>query len=384
LVKTANIFFVNIMRIESIKIAGFRNLEAERIDFFPQMNIFSGKNAQGKSNLLEAIYLCSGGFSPRTHRESELIGFQTSTAKITTEFVSNLRGHFNVDIEMSINRDISSRVKKKLLVNKAERNFSDIAGLVPVVLFWISDLDIVRESPSRRRSFLDVELSMMSRTYNWTLKQYNKTLEQRNKLLKQLRDSGTFSAELLGSFDIQLVQYGTKIIEIREKFLSELNFYLSDVYKGLTIGCEELTLLYLPNVSVDGDLADSYQTRLFEHQMVDYQRGVTSVGPHRDDFYLAVDGRDIRTYGSQGEGRTVALSLRVAEFKMLEKSFGETPILLLDDVMSELDNSRRQGLLNYLSPMAQVIVTTTNVDAIGVQDSPNVKHFTVDNGIISD
>ena len=369
------------MRIENIKLVNFRNFSEEEVNFFFGVNIFSGKNAQGKTNLLESIYYASAGFSPRVGKDIELLRFDTQDAHILANFTSEQRGSFEVKI--GIAQSGASSVRKKLSVNKAERSFSDIAGLVPTVLFWISDLDIVREAPAVRRKFLDVELSMMSRTYNWTLKQYNKALDQRNKLLKQMFASENFSAPLLESFDAQLIEYGSKLIEIRNKFIADLNADIFAVYQGITMSDEYLRLEYVPNVPLFIEQKELYKQKLVERHELDYQRGVTSVGPHRDDFSVTVNGRDIRTFGSQGEGRSVALALRIAEFKMLERVFKETPILLLDDVMSELDENRRQGLLGYLSDMAQVIVTTTNIDAFGVRNVKSVSHFNVENGQIN-
>lgn len=373
---------------------GFRNYSALELELGAGMHVFGGANAQGKTNLLEAVYLTATGHSPRTSQEGEMIGWEAEVARVTGEFVSERRGPLTV--EVSLGRKGAAEegkrggtAQKRLKVNGGTRSVADLAGLVPVVLFLVEDLEIVRGEPARRRDFLDNDLAAMSRTYAWALRQYTRVVEQRNRLLKDIRD-GVADAGDLWAWNDQLALYGGRLMEVRLRFLADLNPVSVPVYQGLTASAQGMTLVYRREW---GDPAAEPVTRDdFTRLILDaldgaaqeeMRRGSSLVGPHRDDIQFLVDGKDARQFGSQGEQRTAALALRVAEFMLLTRLLHEPPVLLLDDILSELDRTRRAALLDHLAAVAQVIVTTTDVDAAGLPARPDVTLYHVAAGMVT-
>jgi DNA replication and repair protein RecF len=261
--------------------------------------------------------------------------------------------------------------------------------LAPIVLFLVDDLEIIRGEPARRRAFLDTDLSTMSRTYNWTLQQYQRVLDQRNRLLKDIRDTQSPHDNLL-PWNHQLASLGGRLLEVRTRFIHDLNSVSVGIYQGLTASAQGLTISYRREWGdpTSAPLTRDDFTALISEALdgvatEEIRRGASLIGPHRDDLQLLVDGKDIRQYGSQGEQRTAALALRVAEFTLLHRLFNEPPLLLLDDVLSELDCTRRAALLNHLSPLAQVIVTTTDVDAVGLPPHADVHLYRVTLGAVT-
>lgn len=390
------------MRLEQ-----FRNYRHLDLALGPGMHIFAGANAQGKTNLLEAIYLSATGHSPRTGQESELIAWDAEVARVVTEFASERRGNFT--IEVSLGRKSSgagsearrggtadssmrrgSAAEKRIKVNGVTRTAADLAGLAPVVLFLVGDLEIVRGEPARRREFLDTDLSVMSRTYLWAWRQYNRVLDQRNRLLKDIRD-GLAPAADLPPWDAQLAAFGGRLLEVRLRFVADLNGQTVPVYRGLSASDQEMTVAYRREW---GDPETAATTRdalaallagaIEESVEEEIRRGTTLVGPHRDDLQILVGGKDARFFGSQGEQRTAAVALRVAECGLLRQLVEEWPVLLLDDIFSELDRTRRAALLGYLTPLAQVILTTTDVDAIGLPPDADAHVYQVSQGTVAE
>lgn len=372
---------------------GFRNYPALVLELGAGMHVFAGANAQGKTNLLEAVYLAATGRSPRTNQEAEMIAWDADVARVTGEFESAARGAFTV--EVSLGRKGSAEegkrggtAQKRIRVNGGQRNIADLAGLVPVVLFLVEDLEIVRGEPARRREFLDNDLAAMSRTYAWALRQYTRVVEQRNRLLKDIRE-GQADAGDLWAWNDQLALYGGRLMEMRLRFLDDLNPVSVPVYQGLTASSQGLTLAYRREWG-DPDAAPATREEytqlildtLDEVAQDEMRRGSSLVGPHRDDIAFLVDGKDARQFGSQGEQRTAALALRVAEFMLLTRLLHEPPVLLLDDILSELDRTRRAALLDHLASVAQVIVTTTDVDAAGLPERPDVTLYRVAGGTV--
>lgn len=355
------------------------------------MHIFAGANAQGKTNLLEAVYCAATGHSPRTSQESDLIQWDTEIGRIHGEFISALRGPFTMEIALArkpANAEgrRSAGVQKRIKVNGAPRQVADLAGMVPIVLFLVDDLEIIRGEPARRRAFLDTDLAAMSRTYAWALRQYTRVLDQRNRLLKDIRDGASEATELL-PWNAQLAGFGGRLLEVRTRFVEDLNAVSIPVYQGLTASPQGMTLTYRREwgtLETHPTTRDAYAAMLAQAlekiMPEEIRRGSSLAGPHRDDLLIQVDGKDIRQYGSQGEQRTAALALRVAEFTLLNKLFGEPPVLLLDDILSELDRTRRAALLDHLAPIAQVIVTTTDVDAVGLPAHAHVQQYHVSLG----
>lgn len=378
-----------------MQLDAYRNYSHLELSPGPGLHVFFGANAQGKTNLLEAVYVAATGRSPRTNQESELINWQAEVARVVGDFESRARGEFTV--EVSLGRKVSAAgserrrgegVVKRLKVNGASRNVADLAGLVPVVLFLVEDLEIVRGEPARRRDFLDTDLSATSRTYAWALRQYTRAVEQRNRLLKDIRE-GTGDPEAIHAWNAQLAAYGGRLMEVRTRFIADLNAESVGAYQGLTASSQRLTIAYLRgwgDAEATATTRDDYSTLLLDALEAGWEeevrRGSTLAGPHRDDLQFLVDGKDVRQFGSQGEQRTAALALRVAEFTLLHTLIGEPPVLLLDDVLSELDRTRRAALLAHLAPIAQVILTTTDVDAVGLPAHADVHLYRVNGGTV--
>ncbi|MEI7833635.1 MAG: DNA replication and repair protein RecF [bacterium] len=379
------------MELRRLQLQNFRNYASLDLPMGAGMHVFAGANAQGKTNLLEAVYFAATGRSPRARHESELIDWGADTARVVADYLGAARGPFTVEAALG-RREAGQqghqpvRVQKKFRVNGVARTPGDLAGLVPVVLFLVDDLEIIRGEPARRREFLDTDLATMSRTYAWALRQYTRVIEQRNKLLKDIRE-GSLCPDCLPAWNEQVADYGGRLLEVRARFVRDLNSVTGETYQGLTASGQQMTLEYRREW---GDPEETPETRadftfllaaaLAGAEKEEIARGSSLAGPHRDDLRILVDGRDLRQFGSQGEQRTAALALRVAEFELQNRLLSEPPVLLLDDILSELDRTRRAALLAHLAPMAQVIVTTTDVDALGLPPHADVHQYCVCGG----
>ncbi len=381
------------MEIRRLRLEHFRNYSALDLTLGSGMHIFSGANAQGKTNLLEAVYAAATGRSARTNQDGEMIAWKADIARVVADFESVHRGALLIELSLGRKGGVAERphggtAQKRLKVNGAVRSLADLAGVVPVVLFLVDDLEIIRGEPARRRAFLDSDLSAMSRTYAWAWRRYSRVLEQRNRLLKEMRD-GVVDVESLQPWNAQLAAFGGRLLEVRTRFLTDLSSETGPVYAALTNSPQQLTLRYRrgwgdPEAApaTRDEFAAMLADALDKAWPEEIRRGGSLVGPHRDDLLILVDGRDIRQYGSQGEQRTAALALRVAEFSLLHRLLGEAPVLLLDNILSELDRTRRGALLAHLAPLAQVIVTTTDVDALGLPTRADVHLYSVTDGMV--
>lgn len=337
------------MYIESLELKNYRNYEYLCIKFDSGTNIFYGDNAQGKTNVLEAAYLCGTTKSHRGSKDKEIIRFEQSEAHI----------------RMLVNKDgVSHKIDMHLKRNKSKgiaidgipiKKASELFGIVNMVFFSPEDLNIIKNGPSERRHFLDSELCQLHKIYLQDLSNYNKILNQRNKLLKDISFSPGL-AETLDVWDMQLCAYGKKIISLRKQFIQELNDIIRQIHTNLTGGKEEISLEYEPNV-----WPEEFDIQLGKARDKDLKLKMSSVGPHRDDFCVRINGIDIRKYGSQGQQRTAALSLKLSEIHLVEKIIRDKPVLLLDDVLSELDNNRQNYLLNSISGI-QTMITCTGLD----------------------
>ena len=337
------------MRIEGLLLEGFRNYDSQQLTFDESCNVIYGDNAQGKTNLLEAIVYLSCGRSPRTHADRELIGFGTDRARLVGQIRSRER-EFETEIQLTRGR------RRKMTVNGvAAKNGGDLSQVLHTVFFSPEDLNIIKNGPAERRRFLDSEICQLSRLYMIELANYNKVVAQRNKLLKEISFSGRM-ADTLEIWDEQMVRYGTSIISERKKFISRLNDILSEIHQNLTGGKEQILITYEPNVS-----EEAFSEELKAGRERDLRFGQSYTGPHRDDFCVRVNDIDIRKYGSQGQQRTAALSLKLAEIRLVEEEIHDTPVLLLDDVLSELDGSRQNYLLQSIHSI-QTLITCTGLD----------------------
>lgn len=357
------------MKIDSIEIGNFRNYNSARLDFHEHTNILYGDNAQGKTNILESIFVAGTTKSHKGSNDRELIKIGCDEAHI----------------RMFINkRGISHRIDMHLRKNKAKgiaidgipiRRSSELLGMVNIIFFSPEDLRIIKNGPSERRRFVNLELSQLDNVYLYDLGEYNKVLQQRNKLLKQI----AYKPSLIDTLDIwdeQLVLYGTKIIKSRTKFLEMLSEIVTENNIKLTGGREHVKVFYEPDI-----LVEDFSRKLKENREKDMHFCNTGVGPHRDDICFINDDIDIRRYGSQGQQRTCALSLKLAEIELVKKIIGDTPVLLLDDVLSELDRNRQNFLLESISDI-QTIVTCTGLEEFIDKSLALDRIFKVTNGTV--
>ena len=337
------------MIIKSIELADYRNYDFLTLTFDKGTNILYGDNAQGKTNILEAIYVSATTKSHRGSKDKEIINFEKEEAHIRT-YVEKEGIETRVDMHLRKNKSKGIAIDGQKIKRAA-----DLLGLCNVVFFSPEDLGIIKNGPSERRRFMDMELCQLDGFYLYNLNHYNKIVNQRNKLLKdmylnpQLKDT-------LHIWDMQLVSFGSKIIERRRLFVEQLNEIIYEIHKKLSGGREELFIEYEPDTEIE-----DFEKKLQLSQERDIRAKMTSVGPHRDDFSFLAGKVDIRKYGSQGQQRTAALSLKLSEIELVKKMTKDTPVLLLDDVLSELDSIRQNYLLNSIGEI-QTIITCTGLE----------------------
>ena len=332
------------MYINKLKLENFRNYDIQEIEFDKNINIIYGDNAQGKTNILEAIFICSLGKSFRTNKEKELINKEKKYAKL--EMISSKE-----DREVKINFEIEE--KKNFKINDIKiKKISDILGKNYIVLFTPEDITILKNDPSKRRRFLNIMISQLRPMYVHLLNKYNKTIEQRNIYLKQIKYEGK-PIENLEIWDEQLVNLGTKIYEYRKNFIEKLNEKIIDIHLKTTENKEKIRIKYITNIE------NNYLDKLKKNKNNDIKKGYTEIGIHRDDFEIYINDNPISIYGSQGQKRTTIISLKLAEANVIYEEIGERPVILLDDFMSELDKKRIQGLFENIKEN-QVIITCTD------------------------
>lgn len=359
------------MIIKSIELSNFRNYESLDLDFDYGTNILYGNNAQGKTNILEAVSVSGTTRSHKGSKDKEMIRFGEEEAHIKT-VVNKKDMDYQIDVHMKKNKT------KGIAVNKVPlKKASELFGILNIVFFSPEDLNIIKNGPSERRRFLDSELCQLDKIYLSDLAKYNKILNQRNKLLKDMVFRPDLK-ETLPIWDAQLIDYGKRIIKRRKSFVNELNEIVFDIHKQISGEKEELVLKYEPNI--DDAFFHDELNRAKERDMRFCQ---TSVGPHRDDMQFSVFDVDIRKYGSQGQQRTSALSLKLAEIELVKRNINETPVLLLDDVLSELDSSRQNYLLNSIHDI-QTIITCTGLDEFIKNRFKIDKIFNVVEGVVTE
>ncbi len=337
------------MYIESISLNNFRNYETLDIDFSENTNILYGDNAQGKTNVLEAAYVGATTRSHRMARDKDMIRFGEEEAHIRLNVKKRDVGH-KIDMHLRKNKG-----KTVTIDGISIRRSSELFGLINIIFFSPEDLSIIKDGPGERRRFMDMELCQLSRIYYSNLAGYNKVLNQRNNLLKNIafrKDMDT----MLEVWDEQLVQYGKRIISERQNFIDMLREVILRVHGKITGGSESIEIRYEPNVTAE-DFADTLRRK----REIDLRNTSTMTGPQRDDIGIYIGGNDIRSFGSQGQQRTAALTLKLAEIDLVRSMISDQPILLLDDVMSELDGKRRNALLEGIRDI-QTIITCTGYD----------------------
>ena len=337
------------MIIKSIDLQNFRNYELQKIDFDSGTNILYGDNAQGKTNILEAVYLSGTTKSHRGSKDQEMIAFNHNESHI--KMIMSRKG-IDYRIDMHIKRNRS----KGIAINGVPiRKSMDLYGIINLVIFSPEDLRIIENGPSERRKFIDMELCQLDKIYASNLINYRRTLEQRNNLLRDISFNPSLE-DTIDVWDMQLIRYGREIIARREKFIDQLNDIIKDIHIRLSGGKENLLVKYVPDAK-----EDEFEDILSRNRERDIRMKYTCAGPHRDDMIFYIDELDVHKYGSQGQKRTSALSLKLAEIEIVKQLTGDKPVLLLDDVLSELDSSRQNYLLNSISDV-QTIITCTGLD----------------------
>ena len=349
------------MILKSLELKDFRNYATAAITFSEGTNILYGDNAQGKTNILEAIILSSTTKSHKGSKDREIIRFGCTDAHIRTQVLRDA-ATYRVDMHL---RNTGSKVIA--IDTQRIKRAAELMGILNIIFFSPEDLAIIKSSPAERRRFMDMELCQLDASYLHSLNQYNRTVQQRNRFLKEMFDRDSRGADspvdMLDVLDDQLLEHGSRIIERRERFIEELNGVINAVHNKLTNGVEQLEIRYEPDTD-----SDEFARKLGEARERDIFLKMTGVGPHRDDFSFLLRKEeaecsfiDLRRFGSQGQQRTAALSLKLSEIETVKRATGENPVLLLDDVLSELDGSRQNALLNTIGDM-QTIITCTGLD----------------------
>lgn len=358
------------MIIKRLELADYRNYEFLDLQFDKGTNILYGDNAQGKTNILEAIYVAATTKSHKGSKDREIINFDKEEAHVRT-YLEKEGVETRVDMHLR-----KSKSKGIAIDGQKIKKAADLLGLCNVVFFSPEDLSIIKNGPAERRRFVDMELCQLDSFYLYNLNHYNKIVNQRNKLLKdmymnpQLKDTLTI-------WDSQLVSFGSKVIERRKLFVEQLNDIIFNIHKKLSGGKEEISISYEPDVTIE-----DFEEKLRINQDRDIKLKMTSVGPHRDDFAFLNGNIDIRRFGSQGQQRTAALSLKLSEIELVKKLSKDNPILLLDDVLSELDSNRQNYLLNSIGEI-QTIITCTGLEEFVNNRFEVNKVYKVTNGIVT-
>jgi DNA replication and repair protein RecF len=361
------------MLVSSVSLKNVRNLKELNIGLSEGINILYGNNAQGKTNFLEAIYICATGRSHRTASDKEIINFKENEAFINLSSVSN---GIKDKISVYLRRDL----KKGIAVNGvALRKLGDLFGRLLIVMFSPEDLQLVKSGPSERRKFMDMEICQLSNVYYYELQSYYKALRQRNNLLKEISRDKSLK-DTIFIWDEQIISHGIKIYNHRMEFTSDINKISSGIYSDITEAKEKLEILYKPNIT-----PETFKQRLERSLEKDIYGGSTSYGIHKDDISFLIDGTEARNFGSQGQQRSVSLCAKLAEIELIKNKTGITPVLLLDDVLSELDSGRQFFLLSRLSDI-QTLITCTGVEDVlsKVSSIENIKIFNVENGMIAE
>ena len=364
------------MHVTELRLQDYRNL-TQQLSLSPGLNIFAGRNAQGKTNLLESIYLCASGRAKRARHDHELVRFGEREAYVQLTVHREAAGRpTQIDIHLRGDRP------KGIAINGAPiRKLADLFGVMLCVIFTPEDLQLIKEGPAERRRFIDMEMCQISRVYVYHLQTYHHVLKQRNSLLKSLKGDRAAARQLhdtISVWDEQLSGHGAKIYNERSGFIDGLNRAAEDIHARLTGGCESLSISYKPNVH-----PDDFARKLAQSLERDITLGSTSVGIHKDDLHFSVNCIDARVYGSQGQQRTASLSAKLAQIELMTRLAGESPVLLLDDVLSELDENRQACLMQSING-TQAIITCTGVEDVlrKISDDQSYRLFRIERGVV--
>jgi DNA replication and repair protein RecF len=366
------------MYIERLELINYRNYDSIQLDFSPKINVLIGENAQGKTNLMESLYVLSMAKSHRTANDKELIRWEADYGKIKGN-IQRKYGHLPLEL-------ILSKKGKKAKVNHLEQTkLSNYIGQLNVVMFAPEDLYLVKGSPQVRRRFLDMEIGQISPVYLHDLLHFQKVLKQRNYILKQHQGKSFIKDVMFDVYTEQYIDAAVKVIRKRFQFMDLLQKWAEPIHFGISRGLEKLTVSYHSSSGIQADWSEIAMKEFLEKKLIEIQRreldrGLSLIGPHRDDLHFFVNEYDVQTYGSQGQQRTTALSLKLAEIQLIKQEVGEAPVLLLDDVLSELDDYRQSHLLNTIQGDVQTFVTTTSVNGLTHETIQHAKMFHVEHG----
>ena len=369
------------MILSELHLHNFRNYEDLTVHFAPGVNVLIGHNAQGKTNMLEAIYALSLTRSHRTHNNRELINWQHKSATISG-IVQKTSGRVPLELEFT------SKGKRAKVNHLEQARLSTYVGQLNAILFAPEDLSLVKGAPALRRHFMDMEFSQMSSKYLYNAGQYRTLLRQRNKYLKQLKYGQQHDRVLLGVLSDQLAAYGAEVIIARHNFLQHLEKWASQLHKEISLNAEQLRLDYATQLKLNDEttVEQAYQELLElyqSHADWEIEKGTTMYGPQRDDIHFMVNGKNVQSFGSQGQQRTTALSVKLAEIDLMKEQTGEYPLLLLDDVLSELDTIRQTHLLTAFQDKVQTFLTTTSLNDVARQLIHQPKIFEIEHGTLS-
>lgn len=369
------------MFLAETELKTFRNYTYLHKEWHAGINIFLGNNAQGKTNLLESIYILALGKSHRTTKDKEWIAFNAPFTFIKGKVI---RRQGPVIIDMTV----TDKGKKAKINGLEQRRMSDFIGTLNAVMFAPEDLDLVKGTPHHRRRFMDMEIGQVSPMYLYNVSNYNKIVMQRNQLLKEIARSEK-NSDLLDVWDEQLIEYGIKVVQKRMYFIEKLKQWTKEIHSQITNNKEELTIRYdstfiLETDTTEAQLRELYSEQLRKNREREIYRGVSLIGPHRDDLIFFINDQEAQSYGSQGQQRTAALSVKLAEIEMIQEEIGEYPILLLDDVFSELDDQRQSDLLKSIKDKCQTFITTTSIDGIAQNIVDEAQIFHIQAGEIVD
>ncbi|MBM7585073.1 DNA replication and repair protein RecF [Bacillus pakistanensis] len=369
------------MYIDHIQLTNYRNYSSLDIQFENKVNVILGENAQGKTNIMESIYVLAMANSHRTSNDKDLIRWDEEYAKIKGK-IQKYNG--SVPLELVI----SKKGKKAKYNHLEQKKLSQYVGNMNVVMFAPEDLHLVKGSPQVRRRFIDMEIGQVSPVYLHDIGVYKKILQQRNHYLKMLQLKKQTDQTMLDVLTEQFIEMATKIVKKRYEFVTLLEDWAKPIHSGISRNLETLKIVYKPSIDVSEDQDWSKMIEVFENKFQkvrerEIERGVTLIGPHRDDLQFIVNDRDVQTFGSQGQQRTTALSIKLAEIELIHSEIKEYPILLLDDVLSELDDYRQSHLLNTIQGKVQTFVTTTSVDGIDHQTLNEASTYVVEAGTMN-
>ncbi|MCX8128982.1 MAG: DNA replication/repair protein RecF [Clostridia bacterium] len=368
------------MHIEKLKLINFRNYEKIDIKFGNNFNIIFGENAQGKTNILEAIFLCASGRSHRTSKDTDLIRINESGFLIKVEYKKQ-------SMESQIEVLYEKEQKKRIKINEIPiKKIGNLIGNLNAIIFSPEDLMIIKEGPSERRRFIDITLSQLRPSYFYDLQQYAKVLHQRNILLKDIQKNRNL-IDTLEVWNMNMAIIGTKIMKVRHEFIKKLNKYIEESHRRLAGGQESLKIKYSPSIAIkdfdEKDIKEEFTNTLKKNINKEILKQSTLYGPQRDDYEIRLNDMSLKLYGSQGQQRTAVLSIKLAEMEIMKEEIGEYPVLLLDDVMSELDNNRQEYLMENMRHI-QTFITCTDSEFFKKRDKTEYTFFNIKKGEVTE